>query len=99
MEEDEEDKEADELEEDEADKLAEEDEQDDEDEDNEDNEEGGDSKNKGGRLSKSAIAQAHAIRQKYQDDLQALADKEGKSFAAILSAVGDSVPDTRSINP
>ncbi|KAE9391185.1 hypothetical protein BT96DRAFT_945583 [Gymnopus androsaceus JB14] len=59
----------------------------------------GESKNKGGRLSRSAIAQAQAIRQKYQDDLQALADKEGKTFAAILSAVGDTVSDTRSLNP
>ncbi|KAE9394148.1 hypothetical protein BT96DRAFT_943376 [Gymnopus androsaceus JB14] len=58
--------------------------------DNDDEEgEEGDSKNKGGRLSRSAIAQAQGIRQKYYDDLQALADKEGKTFAAILSAVGD----------
>ncbi|KAE9391690.1 hypothetical protein BT96DRAFT_1001057 [Gymnopus androsaceus JB14] len=69
--------------------------------DDNDDEEGeeGDSKNKGGRLSRSAIAQARGIRQKYHDDLQALADKEGKTFAAILSAVGDTVSDTRALNP
>ncbi|KAE9391434.1 hypothetical protein BT96DRAFT_1001334 [Gymnopus androsaceus JB14] len=69
--------------------------------DNNDDEEGeeGDSKNKGGHLSRSAIAQAQGIHQKYHDNLQVLADREGKTFAAILLAVGDTVLDTRALNP
>ena len=68
--------------------------------DNNDDEEGAEvASNKGGHLSRLAIAQAQAICQKYQDNLQALADKEGKTFTAILSAIGDTVSDTRSLNP
>jgi hypothetical protein len=54
---------------------------------------------KPGRLSKEAIEQAHALRQTYHDELEALALKEGKSVAALLTAVGDTVLDSRSLNP
>ncbi|KAF9070993.1 hypothetical protein BDP27DRAFT_1419523 [Rhodocollybia butyracea] len=54
---------------------------------------------KRGRLSKETIKQAHALRQTYHDELEALALKDGKSVAALLSAVGDTVLDSRSLNP
>ncbi|KAF9070982.1 hypothetical protein BDP27DRAFT_1362213 [Rhodocollybia butyracea] len=38
------------------------------------------------KLSKETIKQAHALRHTYHDELEALAAKEGKSVAALLSA-------------
>lgn len=54
---------------------------------------------KPGRLSKETIEEAHALRQNYHDELEALARRDGKSVAALLSAVGDTVLDNRSLNP
>jgi hypothetical protein len=54
---------------------------------------------KPGRLSKATIEQAHALRQTYHDELEALAQKDGKSVAALLAAVGDTVLDSRALNP
>ncbi|KAF9070215.1 hypothetical protein BDP27DRAFT_1420261 [Rhodocollybia butyracea] len=54
---------------------------------------------KPGRLSKETIEQAYALCQAYHDELKVLAQREGKSVAALLSAVGDTVLDSRSLNP
>ena len=53
---------------------------------------------KPGRLSKAIISQAYALRQKYHDDLQHLATKEGKTVTSLLLAVGDTLPDGRALN-
>lgn len=53
---------------------------------------------KRGRLSKEVKSKALAIRQRYDDDLHALAVESGKTVATLLEAVGDIVPEGRSIN-
>lgn len=57
----------------------------------------GQSKNKG-RLPQAVKAEAFAIRQRYQDELEALAKKSGKNLSTLLEAIGDIVPDTRAVN-
>lgn len=58
----------------------------------------GDVGNRRGRLSKEVREQALALRQRYHNDLEALAAKEGKTVGALLRAVGDVIQDNRALN-
>lgn len=53
---------------------------------------------KRGRLSKEVKAKALAIRQRYDQDLEALALQSGKTVASLLEAVGEVVPEGRALN-
>lgn len=57
-----------------------------------------DAEKKRGRLSKELKEEALALRQRYHDDLEALATREGKTVSALLRAVGDVVQDNRGLN-
>lgn len=53
---------------------------------------------KRGRLSKEVKSKALAIRQRYDQDLEALALESGKTVATLLEAVGEVVPEGRALN-
>lgn len=57
-----------------------------------------DAEKRRGRLSKELREEALALRQRYHDDLEALATREGKTVSALLRAVGDVVQDNRGLN-
>ncbi|KAJ3729337.1 hypothetical protein C8R42DRAFT_715640 [Lentinula raphanica] len=56
-------------------------------------------KGRKGRLSRAVKAEAFAIRQRYQEELEDLAKRSGKNLSTLLEVVGDVVPDNRSLNP
>ncbi|KAJ3725302.1 hypothetical protein C8R42DRAFT_640187 [Lentinula raphanica] len=53
---------------------------------------------KKGRLTKALKAEAFAIRQRYHDELEALAKRSGKNVSTILEAIGNIVPENRALN-
>lgn len=53
---------------------------------------------KRGRLSKVVKAKALAIRQRYDQELEALALESGKTVATLLEAVRELVPEGRALN-